>query len=122
MTENKSTRTARLRAILDRKQVPNESGEAVQDRIRKIVEQDNHVCTHCGFPSFTGSLHPYAGISGEVKAQTRWCNGTITIEPKDDPKKFHWVCPKCVQHWMLTQAELEICDATEMCHECGGKT
>lgn len=115
---DKTDRAARLKAILNRKQDPNESQEAVKARIRGIVETDEHTCPKCGFRSFTGSVHPYAGISAKTKNQTRWCTGSTTIEPKDDPKKFEWPCPVCHQHWMYTQAELEIADTDERCHEC----
>ncbi len=115
---DRAERSSRLKAILARTSNPQETGEEVKARIRKIVEQGNHVCSHCGFDKFTGSIHPYAGISAKTKNQTQWCNGTITIASKDAPKTYEWACMTCFQHWFYSQAELEIADENGKCHEC----
>lgn len=56
------------------------------DRIRRLVEttSDSHRCELCGYTRKKGmGVHPYAGIHGRTKSQTKWCNGKTVIYPKD---------------------------------------
>jgi hypothetical protein len=112
-------KNTRLREILNRK-APATAEESLA-RIREAVEGGIHVCPRCGFPHFSGGIHPYAGISAETKNQTRWCTGRATIEPKDRVQDWKWRCSVCKRDWFYSQAEIELADSDGRCHECVGK-
>lgn len=114
-------RVARIKAILARVSNPKESEGEVRARIRGIVEGSEHVCPRCGFPGFTGGLHPFAGHSGQTKSQTAWCTGAASLDRKDAPPVHEWACKHCPKHWMYSQTEMEIADSDGRCHECAEK-
>lgn len=114
-------RKERLKAILKRPHNANETLEHTQARLRHIIEGTDHCCPTCGFLRFVGTIHPFAGISGKTKEETRWCTGKEMIERKSQPKEFQSRCPKCGASLMMTHAELSQVAAQGMCHECLAK-